>query len=729
MQPQQVMVSMMVKWVKMIPFTLYPTMISSPDAFHHTSIQIRKRKKLEEDFVVVEEKETALTSSYIESASLKAYLPQTKGIHLPESISLNDAYFLTQRFKIEWRGCLACASKDFEKQTKLFWTTVFDGVESASSDSFHGDMATNKKANMIDPGDIRGALPDTALRLYLTHISAFGSSNGGSGAAGGNSGVIQSLYNHLKSIHSTSLINSEALRKLVKKFDKEMSKLGVTRQTGGIDGNGAMRLSPQLLPEVYSSNFNVGLSTVEASLALVKQHLGLDDEDEDEDDELNLGDVHAARIKFMSMDGGHGVGLAGMMGMGGDIDDDDVGKPADDVAGFFGLSRKRYDNDAILVEKRKAELRWLRKLVESVNMADDIARANGDGYTTSLISCLVGHRGFHSITDKSDKRPIENSLMAYEAAWTNGIQLCECDIVLTADDKLILAHDENFVRLALELDNPLVHKNVRELTYKEIMSLPLKSGCRPPLLIDVLRSAHVIGGDARMIVEIKPGNVEAGTALAKMFARHPNLMERCAVVMSFDAYAMQNLKRELEVVFPSLEEDRNRIPRMASPPSTSRIGSPEYQDLATAGFGTLARGTVASAGNLSLQHQHRLGVTSTSGIIPIIPTAMSIGDVPSLVTPHPAVAASAADAAQLGMSLDPSHNDLGTLGPRIDSFDFSPFGQNGRVPSKHRMIGVSGATASTQLVTTLDTSQAMAVVVPKLLLITRNGPAQNKEQV
>lgn len=38
------------------------------------------------------------------------------------------------------------------------------------------------------------------------------------------------------------------------------------------------------------------------------------------------------------------------------------------------------------------------------------------------------------------------------------------------------------------------------------------------------------------IVEIKPGNVEAGTALAKMFARHPHLMERCAVVMSFDAY-------------------------------------------------------------------------------------------------------------------------------------------------------------------------------------------------
>jgi hypothetical protein len=74
---------------------------------------------------------------------------------------------------------------------------------------------------------------------------------------------------------------------------------------------------------------------------------------------------------------------------------------------------------------------------------------------------------------------------------------------LTADDKLILCHDENFVRLALDKDDPLVHKNVRELTYREIMSLPLKSGARPVLLFDVLRSAHVIGGEAKMIVEIK----------------------------------------------------------------------------------------------------------------------------------------------------------------------------------------------------------------------------------
>ena len=60
---------------------------------------------------------------------------------------------------------------------------------------------------------------------------------------------------------------------------------------------------------------------------------------------------------------------------------------------------------------------------------------------------LVSHRGFHSVHDLSDVRPLENSLMAYEAAWSSGIHLCECDIRLTKDERIILAHDDNFARL------------------------------------------------------------------------------------------------------------------------------------------------------------------------------------------------------------------------------------------------------------------------------------------
>lgn len=122
------------------------------------------------------------------------------------------------------------------------------------------------------------------------------------------------------------------------------------------------------------------------------------------------------------------------------------------------------------------------------------------------------------------------------------MHLCECDVGLTKDEKLVLAHDEDFSRLALD---PSKNKKVSDLTFKEIIGLTMKSGTRPPLLLDVLKSAQTIGGNAKLVVEIKAGNDEAGTALVRLFRRHPDLIERCAVVMSFDAYLMHQLRAEL----------------------------------------------------------------------------------------------------------------------------------------------------------------------------------------
>ena len=105
------------------------------------------------------------------------------------------------------------------------------------------------------------------------------------------------------------------------------------------------------------------------------------------------------------------------------------------------------------------------------------------------------------------------------------------------------------------------------------MNCPLKSGARPPLLFDVLRSAAAIGEHAKMIVEIKAGNTEAGPALARMFLRHPNLMDHVAVVMSFDAFIMHNFRREMEYVHeqlytppvPPVEENKSEIMLSTSP--------------------------------------------------------------------------------------------------------------------------------------------------------------------
>ena len=120
----------------------------------------------------------------------------------------------------------------------------------------------------------------------------------------------------------------------------------------------------------------------------------------------------------------------------------------------------------------------------------------------------------------------------------------------------------------MDPSSPLCNRSVEDLTYKELMNCPLKSGARPPLLFDVLRSAVAISDDAKMIVEIKAGNMAASTALAKLFVRHPVLMEHVAVIMSFDVYIMHNLRKEMSVVYEQLhgssgEENISRVDEKA----------------------------------------------------------------------------------------------------------------------------------------------------------------------
>ena len=160
-----------------------------------------------------------------------------------------------------------------------------------------------------------------------------------------------------------------------------------------------------------------------------------------------------------------------------------------------------------------------------------------------------------------------------EVAWTQGIHLCECDIAITKDEVLILAHDENFSRLALHPSNVTSTKKVQDLTLKEVISLTFKSGTRPPLLLDVLRSAQAIGGHARLVIELKPGNQEASDALFRFFQQHPDLIERCAAIMSFDAYTMHKLKLEMIKLQESL------VARTVSPDSLNTEEKKEEKSL------------------------------------------------------------------------------------------------------------------------------------------------------
>ena len=83
---------------------------------------------------------------------------------------------------------------------------------------------------------------------------------------------------------------------------------------------------------------------------------------------------------------------------------------------------------------------------------------------------------------------------ACSQAWAAGAKYCECDIALTSDGHIVLCHDDTFERLALFPNSPNAQKSPSQLTLAEVMTLPLRDGSRPSLLIEVLRSALVIGG-------------------------------------------------------------------------------------------------------------------------------------------------------------------------------------------------------------------------------------------
>ena len=499
-------------------------------------------------------------------------------------------------FLVKWRECLEHASVDFLKATAAWWSRVFEGINHLK--------------------ESRGALPEVALRLYISVADEE---------------ELSELLSMTKQLHSTSLTNAEALRKLVKKYDKEHEE---------------ERLSPMLLPQVYAANFTVGQSTLEAALVVLRTQLDMDDDEIVETRVQELGD--------------HEVCLT-----------------CHETPASYLAARRHTSRHDDAIELRKVELEWLNKMLASISPSEK--------------SHIVAHRGFHNPQGRSDKRPLENSLDAYITAWTNGIHLCECDVALTKDEKLVLAHDEDFSRLALDPKQPNSTVKVRDLTFRQLLSLPLKSGSRTPLLLDVLRSAQEIGGGSQLIIEIKPGNSDAATALARLFLKYPDLMPSCAVVMSFDAFAMHNLRKEMVTVLDALHQpDIPGLSKVTSIPTSMSFGNFSVaQNLDVLGSSPSVSRPIYIAGGVKREDSQRHGRIDSSD--------------------------------NVGMWLSESVN-------RNDSFNFSPFHSNLPVGSHKRMPSMDkymSTSPNLRRRPSMDRSRGSLVSqfgAPKLMLLTVADP-------
>ncbi len=470
----------------------------------------------------------------------------------------------------------------------------------------------------IPPDSARGVPPEEALQMFVqicagtrsesaTHVLEPASLPPSTFALDSPADLLRLL----KRLELACATNCESLRKAIKKFDKLVGQ----PVSGNDDSGPANTVSHALLPELYSSTSTTGPSQFRAMIQIVTSAMHY----QSHGTPLAVSTKHAdarlmepasatsfrrsSRKKIFSMGEIPMVSLVRLRskarnvrrkeraqtftagsgsdhqhsptslteasaseGRGGSGENDPAenvntntsadgeagdGTPADRLAQFRAMQIE-FDN------RRREELLWLHGLSRRLS--------------ESFISKLVLHRGFHSGMDGGD-RPIENSLTAYESAWSAGIKYCECDIALTADEYLVLCHDANFKRLALfggyptsasesEVDAAASarakvaastdrdrrrmfngKKAVGDMTYREIIGMPLKSGQRPPLLEDVLESALAIGGGAQLVIEIKKGNPRSASALVQLFSARPKLLNAVAVVMSFDLWVIHEFNK------------------------------------------------------------------------------------------------------------------------------------------------------------------------------------------
>jgi len=133
-------------------------------------------------------------------------------------------------FSAAWREALQTATAEYTGLTAALWHRVLISIS---------------KAQAEDEDELRGARPLAALRAYHALF-------GGDEA--------RKVIDEFSDSRSAAVANSEALRKLVKKYDKELTKTADKERA---------RLSATLLPELYSSALAAAVDADHASPFLV----------------------------------------------------------------------------------------------------------------------------------------------------------------------------------------------------------------------------------------------------------------------------------------------------------------------------------------------------------------------------------------------------------------------------------------------------------------------------
>ncbi len=144
-----------------------------------------------------------------------------------------------EEFQKLWLDSLKAVSDDYTQRLHSLWQQIF-------SDLF--------RFSRQDQNVLRGLPREDAVQLYLSTMSEKKS---------------RDLLTNLKRLHSNASMNGEALRKLVKKYDKQAT------------ARGDDILTTSLLPELYSAPV-MDAPAIEQYIEILRDKLVVSDEEEEE---------------------------------------------------------------------------------------------------------------------------------------------------------------------------------------------------------------------------------------------------------------------------------------------------------------------------------------------------------------------------------------------------------------------------------------------------------------
>ncbi len=168
---------------------------------------------------------------------------------------------------------------------------------------------------------------------------------------------------------------------------------------------------------------------------------------------------------------------------------------------------------------------------------------------------IFAHRG-------ASARAPENTLAAIKMALAVGVDGIEIDLRLTKDEEVVVFHDDTLARMAPEAPLPILHREITDLTLRQIQQADVGQGQRVPTFEEALFS---IPRKKIVILDIK----QNGPLLQKV-EELIGRQKREVYFVCFDFELLQKIKHmcpEIPAFFSAhtkdLEEERQEVIRKA----------------------------------------------------------------------------------------------------------------------------------------------------------------------